>query len=348
MLVLAPDEGADDGRMLRKWAWVGIVLFVVADAVLIMVALKHTRQGADNAAPAFTPVATAASSTAPPTPFTMSGPAATSSPAAPTSAGPTSTSPTTSPATSSTVLPPDAVPPEATVLLDMASDGSAIRATRGSCPADGADAEPPAVQVSGDAGETWSTVESSSSAVLRVAAGRSGRSWFVATDDDCALVEHDSAGDGEDWTTSSPDGAWALPVDATATSILAPIGDVEVGCAPVSLAAIDSKNAVVACTDGALRISTDSGKTWTDGAAVPGVVGVTFVGPNSGYALAVTSQCPAQVWQTGDGGASFAELACLDGAAPQAITAAGPTILAQVGGSLQRSDDEGDTWMQLP
>lgn len=361
-LVLVPDERAVGGRMLRKWAWVGIVLFVVADAVLIMVALKHTREGADTAPP-FTPAVAATSTpltSAPPAGMTsMSTPPPATTPP-PTSIGPAVTSPSdsttatlttatdtaASSTTASTAGPPDSA---ATVLLDMASDGSAIRATRGSCSAGGSTAaDLPVVQVSDDAGETWTSVDSSATAVERVAAGRSGKSWFVATDDDCTLVEHDSAGDGKDWTTSSPEGAWALPVDPTATSILAPSGDVEIGCTPVSLAAIDSKNAVVACSDGTLRTSTDSGKAWSDGTSVPGVVGISFVGANSGYALAVSEGCAAQVWQTTNGAASFSKLACLDGTAPQAITAAGSTILVQVDGAMQRSDDEGDTWSQIP
>jgi hypothetical protein len=353
---------------------VGIVLFVVADAVLIAMALRHTRDGAENAPP-FTPAAIAPTThSASSTPTSM-----TPQPTAPTpssvssarrtaaaTATPTTTerSTTTSPEASDASDAAPTIPNLAsTVLLDMASDGSAIRATRGSCPAEGAaedaaegqakdpasdaSATPPTVQVSDDAGETWTVVDTQVTAVQRVAAGRAGKSWFVAANDDCTLVEHDSAGDGKGWSTSSPEGAWALPVDATAHSILAPGGDVEIGCAPVSLAAIDSKNAVVACTDGAMRVTTDSGKLWSDGAKVHGVVGISFVGPNSGFALAVSEGCPAQVWHTADGGGSFEKLACLDGTAPQAITAAGPTILAQVDGAMQRSDDEGDTWTQL-
>jgi hypothetical protein len=335
---------------------VGIVVFVVADAVLITLALQHTREGADNAAGAFTPAAAPASTSMTP-PVSMTPPPATAStvsPAMTTSTEPAATTKPTSSPTSSTATanasPPgaDRTDPAAAVLLDMASDGSVIRASRGSCTAGGSAADRAVVEVSSDAGETWSPVESSSTAVERVAAGRSGKSWFVATDDHCALVEHDSAGGGESWTTSSPDGAWALPVDAAATSILAPIGDVEIGCTPVSLAPIGSKGAVVACADGALRISTDSGKTWTDGARVPGVVGISFVGPNSGYALAASAGCAAQVWQTTDGATSFSKLACLDGKTPQAITAAGSTILVQVNGAVQRSDDEGETWIQHP
>jgi photosystem II stability/assembly factor-like uncharacterized protein len=235
----------------------------------------------------------------------------------------------------------------ASVLLDMASDGSAIRGIRGSCAADEASAARAAVQVSGDAGETWTAVDSPATAVERVAASRGGKSWFVATDPDCARVEHDSARDGEDWSTSSPDGARAQPLEATATSILAPNGDVEIGCTPVSLAAIDSKNAVVACRGGALRITADAGKSWTDGESLPGVVGISFVGTNSGFVLAASDGCDAQVWRTTDGATSFTKLACLDGTAPQAITAAGSTILAQVDGAMQRSDDEGDSWTQL-
>lgn len=347
-------EGAVDDRMWRRWAWVGIVLFVVADAVLIAMALRHTRDGAEHAPP-FTPAAIAPathSATSAPTSMTPQPPAPTSTSmsSAHRTAATTATPTTTERSTSTS---PDAAAAHATgttVLLDMASDGSAIRATRGACPAEGAAGDAnaaPTVQVSDDAGETWTVVESQATAVERVAAGRAGKSWFVAADDACTLVEHDSAGDGKGWSTSSPEGAWALPVDATAHSILAPGGDVEIGCAPVSLAAIDSKNAVVACTDGALRVTTDSGKSWSDGAKVPGVVGISFVGPNSGFALAVSEGCPAQVWQTTDGGGSFSELACLDGAAPQAITAAGSTILAQVDGAMQRSDDEGDTWTKL-
>lgn len=334
--------------MWRRWAWVGIALFVVADVVLIALALDHTRADPDPAgqasivtsspgdvSPSMTSSSSTASSSAHPTATSPTEPAPDAT--GPAGAGGTSTAP----ATTASGPPADA-DPSVSVLLDMANDGTAIRAVRGGCTPDAS--TPTTVEMSDDSGATWKSAAVRTSAVERVAAGRDGKSWFVATDESCDLVEHDASAGGEGWTTSSPDGAWSLTVDASAAKIMAPTGVVDIDCVPRSLASIDSHGAVVACTDGSIEATTDGGSSWTDGQAIPGVVSISFVGEKTGYALAADGGCAARVLTTTDGAKSWSKLACLAGSRAQAITAAGDTVLAQVDGTIQRSDDKGDTW----
>lgn len=372
--------------MWRKWAWLGVALFVALDVVLVAWAVDHTR----SAPPAYSPSTSAGDlaagvsggsgpgetavidshsagadptsrqqASAPQASATDSSDSKTATSHTPAShAAVSKTAASHTPAPNTPPLSgPDAVAQRLanTVLMDMANDGSVIRAVRGSCGPASETAEadddsplPAPVAVSHDFGETWEEVPPEvtelAHAVVRVAARGSSRSWFVTADEGCELIEHDAAAGAADWSTSSPEGAWALPTDALAMQLVAPGGVVDIDCTPRYIAAIDAKHAVVACTDGQLLATADSGVSWDGVAGVPGVVAISFVGTNTGYALAATDECAAQVLTTSDGAGAWEEAACLDGDEAQAITAAGTTVLALVDGDVQRSDDKGATW----
>lgn len=376
---------------MRKAGWIAVVAFVVIDAVLIAIALRHTRapeaaadsdivvvtvtqsgpsepdpvfgatgrsgaaggSGAADGSPAAgidpsgaSGGATPTTSRSSPTPSTTAGNPATTgasttpastSPATPTSPTTGTSSPTTSASSSSHQ---GAVPPAAErILLDMSSDGSVIRALRGECPAD----SPARVEVSDDGGSSWHTVETDSTAILRVGAQRDGL-WYVGTDSGCDPIEQDTDDGGATWTTGGTSGAWYLDADPDATTLQGPNAQSDVGCVPVALSGVSLHDAAVACADGTVRVTDDAGASWSTASTVPGVAGISFVSADSGVALAPRGACGAAVLRTSDGGSSWSQVRCLDGYQPLAIAAAGDAIRAQVGTVLYGSDDDGESW----
>jgi hypothetical protein len=365
--------------MLRKLGWLAVALFVVADVVLIALALRHTRpeQGSSAATTvtittrvsdtrsggagvggmahalgtgSSTPLAPATGSQSPAgsqssavgsmaTTTTAASEASTDTPVTTPSTG---TNPTTPTSGTGVAHPP--VGPAMRLTLDMSSDGQVIRAIRGACPSQ----TPTTIQVSGDGGSTWSTVDTDSPVVLRIGAMRGGHLWYIGTTAGCQAQEQDTADGGTTWTTDSTDGSWYLDVDPASHTLQAPHHSSDAGCPPVALAGIDAEHAALACTDGDVRTTTDGGTTWTTRSTLPGVVAISFTSADTGYALAATASCAAQVLVTADGAATWTPRACLAGQQARGIAAAGSQVLAQVDGTLHASDDGGVTWKTVP
>lgn len=320
---------------MRRWAIAfGVALFVLVDAFLVYVAVKHgqrasadpglavPRQSVSTSSIATTPSTTASSppivtSTARSVPSSASAPPTTSSPAGQQAAG-------------------SAGP----VLLDMSSDGLVVRAAVGDCHGAG----DTAVEVSKDNGLTWTKAGDGLRMVLRVSARTKGDVWYIGAGSDCALTGRESLNSGETWGPGVTDGTWYLSPDPTAQTVQGANGTSEVGCTPRALAAVSTDLGYVLCQDGAVRASSDRGATWATRSSLSGAVAVSFTGEKDGYALAPSGDCPAAIWSTSDGAATWAKLACLAGRQPQAVAAAGDRVLAQVDGSLQVSTDKGTSW----
>lgn len=354
--------------MRRTWAIVGVAAFVALDVVLIGLAVRHSVAAPVSPAVTITRTAIAAPST-PGTPAStvrseLSTPStsaqdstSTSSPTASsrtassrTTSSPTAPSPTelssesSSPPGSDTTAPTAAAPDAGQrVLLDMSSDGAVIRATAGDCTS----AAAAAIEVSEDGGVSWRQVAGDVRKVLRVIARRDGEIWFVGAGSetsagatDCGAARYDAP----EFAPATVDGVWYLPTDPAGTVLSSPAGPVDTGCVPIALAATDTQTAHVLCSNGALRITQNTGASWQTVSRIPGGVAISFTDVASGYLLAATDDCPAAVLATDDRGASWTRRGCLEGTEPQAVAAAGDQLLAVVDGKLQGSADAGRTW----
>ena len=344
--------------MLRKPLWVAVALFVVADLVLVVLAVRHTRPDQGVSAPVTVTVTTSPPVTdgdgasAPGASGGASSDASGAAGGTQSAGGGSSGGSAPDTAMSPVTIPVDggghtvtaqAVPADRRVMLDMSSDGYVIRATRGDC----SRGIPGTVEISRDLGRRWSTVDSGAAAVLRVGARRGGALWYVDAAQGCRPAEEDSTDGGATWTSGSTDGTWFLDADSGSTSVHAPTGMSDIGCVPVALAGIDLNHAVAACTTGDVRTTDDSGKTWHPASQLPGVVAISFLNAAHGYALAATSSCAAAVFGTTSAGAMWHRLTCLAGDQPRGIAAAGDHVLAQVGNTLAGSEDGGVTWTRV-
>jgi len=288
----------------------GIIALVVLDIGLVYLAYEHTRSGAGSDI----------DSSAVPTPSETTG---------------TDDGDTTPPARSSMS--------KGEVLLDSASDGTVVRASRGDCESDDVR---PAVQVSSDSGATFAGAGIAGLAdVLRVSASGADNILVIGADADCALTAYTSDDGGATWRGSRrSDAFWHLSLGAAST-VHAPGGEVEPGCDVEALLPLTEAGARVLCTTDELRGTADAGAHWTSLGALEGATGVYYVDTGIAWAVGTSDECDAAVYRTHDGGAQWSPRACIDGdAAPQAVSVSVGVVTVQAGGDIQTSDDGGESW----
>jgi hypothetical protein len=289
--------------MRERLATAAIVVFVLVDIVLVTLAFRHVR-------PADPPTDTAP--------------------------------PAASPSPSMSSPPPDAAAPGPTY-LSLASDGTLLRATRGSCDGDAA----PVVQVSTDGqGFEDVTVDEGLREVLRVQADASDNVWLVGAGSNCRFGVYRGAADTSGWSFSrGTGGAWHLLPAADAQGVHSPTGRVDTPCRPINVSTAGGSVPRVLCADGSILGTSDNGSTWIVLGELPDAVAVGYTSPSTGFALAGQDNCSAAVLRTDDGGSSWARLECLGEGRPLAMAVNGSAIAALVGDTLQVSDDSGESWV---
>ena len=291
----------------------GIVALVVLDIGLVYLAYEHTRSDAGSDV----------DSSALPTPSGSKRPSTTD--------GGDTTPPTRSSMS------------RGEVLLDSASDGTVVRASRGDCESDD---ERPTVQVSSDSGATFAGAGIGGLAdVLRVSASGAGNLLVVGADADCSLIAYTSDDGGASWHGSRRSGAfWHLSL-GSADAVHAPGGEVEPGCDVEVLLPLTEAGAPGCCappTSCAERRT--PGATGRASAALEGATGVYYVDTGIAWAVGTSDECDAAVYRTGDGGAQWNQRACIDGDPPQAVSVSVGVVTVQAGGDIQTSDDGGESW----
>ena len=232
------------------WAVAGIAALVIADVVLVALALSSAR----------TPVPPAAAGVAPtslPTPSADATPTPTPepSPAAPSVAG-------------------------LSVVLGAVDDTVAYRAVTGSCPDVAAE-----IEVTVDAGATWAPVlPIDARSIQSIAANPDEVSVIAADPASCAPSMHRSFVQGDDWAVADDLGSrWFLG----GGGVVAPGGSASTPCeTPVQVASRSEAEAAVLCEDATLTTTSDAGASWADPASVPSAASVTSGA--DGYFVAVT------------------------------------------------------------
>ncbi len=147
--------------------------------------------------------------------------------------------------------------------------------------------DPAAMERTTDGGETWEELPVALAPVSRVRVLGEQDLFAIGGGEDCEPTYVSSSSGGSSWTTSNQylEGSWYLhPGDRS--TMATPVGEVELPCEPVDLAALDASDAAVLCTDGALAFTSDGGASWEEGRS--DIAATAIGGADGGYVLAGT------------------------------------------------------------
>lgn len=304
-------------RVRARLTAVLLALLVVCDVVLVTLSLRRT--------------ATLPSEVGAVRSIGMSTP----SPSAPPSSAGTPEGPS-SPATVTAVDEPTHV--------DVSAAGDIVRSTRGDC----ATARQPVVSVSIDHGSTFGDHRVDGLAeVLRVAISEEDSLSVVGLDAACHVARWSSTNAGRSWSMSKGAGAaWFLIDDPTQRAVSTPAGRHRTPCVPLAVSPVDATVARLLCDDGRVEGTSDAGASWVPLGRLDGAVSIDFATPGDGSALATQEGCRAAVLATSDGGTTWSQTACLQGAEPRAISRQDDEVVAVVGAHTSISADGGRTWTQ--
>ena len=299
------------GRRLRgHLGLAALAAFVVADVVLVALALGST---------AATPGS--AGSAPPPSPGTTTtpGPAAGGDPAASQGAV---TDPTPTQTPSSSLVP---APLEVGVVAVDAD--TAWRFVVGDCAKGGS-----TVTITRDGGNTWEPMVAPFDATVRIRVRDTGGAFAIGSDDSCTPRFRQAAKDATTWgSPMSVPGAWYRdPSDPAVVGTAAGTRAKPCGGSAVIDLGVTDHSAVALCADGRLRQS-ETGESWTGGGAVEG-----------GLALAA-SATRTLVARTADG---CTGVAVVDATAPEAALGCAEVDLATVEpGQVALAERDGQAWL---
>lgn len=239
--------------MNKRLATVGLGAFLLADIVLVALALRPPPVNTLTSGPTATAVSVASSTSEP-----------TDEPTDESTPEPTSAPPTTA-------APSGPVPVQRMVVgLDARR---AWRASAGTC--GGGES---LLQVTSDGGRTWDDATSPSKAIARIQPLAGGTGFLYAAGADCALQEWTTKDDGKTWAGPKRIvGGWtrqiAEPTQLTtpAKDAVQPCGDVPV----IDLSRTSAEQAEALCAEGNVVVTNDGGATWSDSGAAPGAVALS-------------------------------------------------------------------------
>lgn len=312
----------------NKWSVVTIAGLLVLNGVLIGLLVLRPRIAAP-AEPSSLPRASDSTSTTANPPGSSSPSAAPSMPRTPT-AGARPGRPSTR-------------------LLAISSSVRGWRATVGSCTGRGA------VQVTNDGGRTWLPVTSPRlSPITRIDTARDGTVFAIGgARDTCRAQYKFSTTTGRSWDTRDSElaGSW-YRTTRNPKGVRTPAGERSRPCGGDvrDLAVVDREHAAVLCSDGTVRLSQDSGRSWQRVSAPDETVALAR--RSRGYVAAtVTDSCDGLgLWiingigQPGAGGTTCVPVTAVD-PTDVAIASAGNTIWVWAGPEFRRSVDGGRNWL---
>lgn len=202
------------------------------------------------------------------------------------SATPTaSASPSASPSPSPT---PAASPVPITRVIVAVDRRTAWLATTGTCE------EPGQLQVTTDAGGTW-TASDTPAAVTRIRTSSRSEGFVVGgAGRECTMRLWTTGDAGEQWgDPESARATWARVVE-DARRVIRPGGNPVTPCgrgAVLDLASIGRDVASVLCADGAVRATVDGGQTWPESFRAEGALAFTVLADGRGAIASMTDEC---------------------------------------------------------
>lgn len=236
--------------MKRGLITAGLIAFLLVDIVLVYLALRPPP-----VTPSADPPSTAPSTaTAAPT----KSPPSTSTPR-------TSPAPTTAPETGTA----QSARPVGILLVGLDSD-VAWRATTGTCGDGGAQ-----LSVTRDGGASWDEVDVPATTISRVQPLTGGTGFIVGADRGCGQSEFTTDDGGATWTGPQPlVGGWARRL-AEPNQVVTPEDGNAQPCGAqivLDLSRISAEQAEALCRDGSVKVTNDSGATWSDSGEAEGAL----------------------------------------------------------------------------
>lgn len=308
--------------MNKRAATIGLGAFLLADIVLVALALRPPPVNTDLEA----------------------SPASTARPAA--TARDTGT--TAAPTNTATTQAASAAPVQR-MIVGVDAD-NAWRATMGTCEAGGS-----LVQVTVDGGKTWTKGSSPSKAVARIQPLGGGVGFVYAAGPGCSLEEWTTRDNSATWTgPKAIVGGWTRQV-AQNTEVATPNDPAATPCGKVAvldLSRTSAEQAEALCANGKVLVTNNGGTSWADSGSAPGAVALSNRLEGSvltTYAAQLTSSCAGvQVVKVIQGRAA-APVACVETeTAPEAgqvgISAAATAGWLVVGDEVWTSGADLTTW----
>ncbi len=282
--------------MKNRVATIGLVAFLAVDVGLVALALRPNRSPSEP-------------------PSTIPASSQTTVPGS----GGSSTGSGTSPAASATTTETAVASVAPVGLLLSAVDGqTAWRAKSGSCDSGGS-----TVELTTDAGKTWTKLTSPVKAVARVQPLDQNRAFLIGAGASCNLKQYNTSDAGQTWQAPGVvTNGWSRRPDAP-TEALTPQDEHAKPCGSqvvVDLSRTSVTQAEALCATGDVRVTNDGGSTWSDSGSAPGAVALSnYLDGDTltTYAVRVVSACDGLQVVKVVKGRSANVVTCIRGASPK-------------------------------
>ena len=287
---------------------VGLVAFLLLDAMLVALAWRHSQGDAEAA-------------TIPALPSARS----------PAGAGTSETA-------------PGSKAPDQEYVAALADGRLVVRAPVRDC-ADSDDAPPLRVATSSDGGSTFTTTQIEGLATVSGAFAGDGRARVFGADAECSSVTYETSDGGGSWQLlDEPPSFWSV-LPGAAHEVMTPTDTATVPCRPRRVSGIDAGVARVWCADGEILGTSSAGAEWVTLGRLEDALTVAFSSPATGYALAEDPDCEGlSVLETNDGGTTWQGVHCSPVHGPAAIAADGDSVAVVGADRVDASPDAGQSW----
>lgn len=306
----------------RTWGLLALAALIIADVVLVALALRPTQVLPTATLPPVDPAVPSESAT----------PSEQATPTEP-------------------EQPPASGPPVAANQLVVADNGTLLLIAPGQCLTGGAEGWQQAAEST-----EWTPWAAPGAVVTRFSVTGPARSIFAtASGADCAeQLFYPATGPTQAWGAGQPaPGVFYLQANPDATQTVGTsVGPTPSPCevGTITLAATDTTPALL-CSDGRVAVSNDGGANWEFRGVLNQGRAMTFGSANLLYALADSPDCRGiAVASSGDGGTTWTITGCAEGAASNAAVAlaaeGNSVVVVDADRVAYRSNDGGRTFLK--
>lgn len=269
-------------------------------------------------------------------------PSPATSPTQPTTVAVTPTGPSTADSASATAAPTP--PVSADSLAPLVRFVAAVDPTTAWLVDGGECGQPGRLHVTLDGGAEWAT-ESAQGSITRLRPSDASAAFVVGGDADCT---------DRVWYTRDRGASWSSPQEASnawgrsskdSRLVLRPGGEPVRPCEVaevLDLVGLSSRDGAVLCSDGAIRVTSDSGDSWTMATSRQGLLAISLTSGGEGAAVGMADDCQGlAVFEVGSGG--ITESACVERAShipgQVAISVAEGAVWLVAGDGIYRAPD---------